>query len=186
MTTALLIIDVQQAILSDAPDLRARAAIVALDAMVARLAAVLARSRASDMPVFHVQHNGPAGHRLAVGTPGWQIRAELAPLAGEQVVQKTACDAFYETGLEQELRAAGITQLIIGGCMTPYCIDTSVRRAITLGFDVILAADGHTTDDSLTLPFEQIIAHHNDILSGIATASAAVTLSACAGLPGIL
>jgi nicotinamidase-related amidase len=50
--------------------------------------------------------------------------------------------------------------------MTQYCIDTTVRRAVSLGYDVILAADGHTTADSQVLPFEQIVAHHNSVLDG--------------------
>jgi hypothetical protein len=50
--------------------------------------------------------------------------------------------------------------------MTQYCIDTTVRRAVSLGYDVILAADGHMTADTGALPFEQIIAHHNALLDG--------------------
>jgi nicotinamidase-related amidase len=182
--TALLIIDVQNNILWDTTSPRGQAAANALDVMVARLATVLARARAQAMPVLHIQHNAPADHRLATGTPGWHIRDELTPLPNEQVLQKTDCDAFYETRLEQALRSAGITRLIIGGCMTPYCIDTSVRRALSLGFDVILAEDGHTTQDSETLGFEQIVAHHTAVLSGITAGAARVVVKACGDLPG--
>jgi hypothetical protein len=41
-----------------------------------------------------------------------------------------------------------------------------VRRAVSLGYDVVLAADGHTTADTETLRFEQIVAHHNALLDG--------------------
>jgi len=50
--------------------------------------------------------------------------------------------------------------------MTQYCIDTTVRRAVSLGYDVVLAADGHMTADTDALLFEQIIAHHNALLDG--------------------
>jgi len=45
--------------------------------------------------------------------------------------------------------------------MTQYCVGTSVRRAVSLGYDVTLAEDGHLTADSESLTFDQIIAHHN-------------------------
>ena len=50
--------------------------------------------------------------------------------------------------------------------MTEYCIDTTVRRAFSLGYDVTLVADGHLTVDSGVLTFDQIISHHNSLLDG--------------------
>ena len=76
------------------------------------------------------------------------------------------CDAFFETSLGPELSARGIRRLIIAGCMTQYCIDTTVRRSVSLGFDVVLVGDGHMTADAGSLRFEQIIAHHNELLDG--------------------
>ena len=49
--------------------------------------------------------------------------------------------------------------------MTEYCIDTTCRRAVSLGYDVTLVADAHTTHDNDLLPAEKIIAHHNRSLS---------------------
>jgi nicotinamidase-related amidase len=163
--TALIIIDVQNNILL-ATDPRGAETLTALDAMVHRLAAVADRARAQGVPVIHVQHDGEPGHRLEKGSDGWRIRAELGPAVGEPVFNKSACDAFLGTGLEALLRERGIGHLIIGGCMTPYCIDTSVRSAVAHGFDVTLLADGHMTCDIGALRFEQIIAHHNRILDG--------------------
>jgi hypothetical protein len=42
-------------------------------------------------------------------------------------------------------------------------VDTTCRRATTLGYDVTLAGDAHTTMSEV-LPAEQIIAHHNATL----------------------
>jgi hypothetical protein len=41
-----------------------------------------------------------------------------------------------------------------------------VRRAVSLGYDVVLVSDGHMTADSGELTYEQIIAHHNALLDG--------------------
>ncbi len=164
--TALVVIDVQRGIL-DIPGLARKKEIdQALDETVLRIRSLADRARRARVPVLYVQHNGGPGHRLEPGTPGWTIREEIAPLPGEPVISKRACDAFFETRLQEELAARKIKQLVIAGCMTQYCIDTSVRRAMSLGFDVLLAADGHATADTPTLRFEQIIAHHNALLDG--------------------
>lgn len=163
MGKALLIIDVQNNILLGT-DPRGVETLAALDAMVHRLAALADQARAQGLPVIHVQHDGEPGHRLEKGSEGWKIRAELGPAAGEPVFNKNACDAFLGTGLAEHLRDQGIDHLVVGGCMTPYCIDTSVRSAVAHGFDVTLLEDGHMTCDIGALTFEQIIAHHNRVL----------------------
>ncbi len=164
--TALVVIDVQRGILDDPGQTREKEVHHAFDETVLRIRSLLDRARQVDVPVLFVQHDGGPGHRLESGTPGWPIRAEIAPRPEEPVIHKRACDAFFETNLQAELAARNVTQLVIAGCMTQYCIDTSVRRAVTLGFDVLLASDGHTTADASTLRFEQIIAHHNAVLDG--------------------
>ena len=50
---------------------------------------------------------------------------------------------------------------------TELCVDTTCRRAISLGFDVTLVSDGHTTIDG-DLPAESIIGHHNAVLPRLA------------------
>lgn len=50
---------------------------------------------------------------------------------------------------------------------TEFCVDTTCRRALSLGFDVTLVSDADTTKDAL-LPAEQIIKHHNSILPAVA------------------
>jgi len=164
--TALVVIDVQRGIL-DIPGLARKKEIDrALDETVLRIRSLIDRARRAQVPVIFIQHDGGPGHRLEPDTPGWPIRPEIRPLPGEPVIRKRACDAFFETPLERELVVRKAKQLVIAGCMTQYCVDTSVRRAVSLGFDVLLVADGHTTADTRTLPFEQIITHHNAVLDG--------------------
>ncbi len=174
--TALIVIDVQEGILPAGDGPRNVAAAKALDGVVARLADLQARARAAGATLIHVQHDATDDHRLAKGTPGWEIRRELTPQPGELVVHKTTCDSFLDTGLKQALLDGGIRHVIIGGCMTPFCIDTSVRSAIAHGFDVTLVGDGHTTCDIGGLTFEQIIDHHNTVLGWFGTAQNKVTV----------
>jgi nicotinamidase-related amidase len=164
--TALVVIDVQRGILA-LPNLARKKEIDrALDEAVGRIAGLIEKARTASVPVIYVQHDGGPGHRLEPETSGWPIRPEITPRPGEPVIRKRACDAFYDTTLDRELGAAGITQLVVAGCMTQYCVDTTVRRAVSAGYDIVLVADGHMTADTNTLRFEQIIAHHNAILDG--------------------
>jgi nicotinamidase-related amidase len=180
---ALVIIDVQVGILAPVDGERGAVLRRALDGTVDRIAGLLDRARKAGIKVVHVQHDGPPGRRLALGSDGWRIRPELTPRAGETLINKTACDAFFETGLEATLRAGGVDCLMIAGCMTQYCVDTTVRRAVSLGFDVTLAGDGHMTEDSGVLRFEQIIAHHNSVLDGFDAGERSVSVRPCASLP---
>jgi nicotinamidase-related amidase len=163
---AVVVIDVQNAILHIPGMKRPAETHAAFDELVARIATLVERARNRGIPVLFVQHDGQPGHRLERGSSGWQIRPELAPIRAELVIHKTACDSFFKTPLESELASRRINRLIVGGCMTQYCVDTSVRRAVSLGYDVTLAEDGHLTADSGSLTFDQIIAHHNALLDG--------------------
>jgi nicotinamidase-related amidase len=174
--SALLVIDVQHGILALPNLVRKKEIEQTLDQTVARIAGLIGKARQASIPVVYIQHDGGPSHRLEPGTPGWSLRSEVTPQLGESVIHKRACDAFFETTLESELRTAHIEQLVICGCMTQYCVDTTVRRAVGLGYDVVLASDGHTTADTPTLRFEQIIAHHNALLDGFDAGSHEVSV----------
>ncbi|QKK23584.1 cysteine hydrolase family protein [Rhizobium hidalgonense] len=183
MTKALLIIDVQNAILSGKAGPERQPHIdAALDETVARLASLQEKARQATAPVVLVQHDGGSGHRLAVGTEGWALRQEIAPKPGEVVVRKKSADSFFETDLAERLNERSVTHLVIGGCMSQFCVDTTVRRAVSLGYDVTLIADGHTTGDTATLTFSEIIAHHNETLDGFDAGKATVDIRPAAGI----
>jgi nicotinamidase-related amidase len=175
----LVIIDVQNAIVAGCGTAERQPEIDrALDETVGRLRLVKEKARAAGVPVILVQHDGIAGHRLAVGTQGWEIRPEIAPQDGDVVVHKSECDSFFATDLEDRLKARGVDHIVVGGCMTQFCVDTTVRRAVSLGYDVTLIADGHSTADRGDLRFDQIIAHHNATLSGFGAGDRRVAVRA--------
>lgn len=167
MTKALLIIDVQQAIISGLASPERQPVVDArLDAVAVRLGDLKRQAEGAGAPVLLVQHDGDPGHRLEVGSEGWRFRDEIAPRADTIVVHKRSCDSFHETDLNSRLVELGVTHLVIGGCMSQFCVDTTTRRAVSMGFDVTLVEDGHATSDLGGLTAEQIVDHHNRILSG--------------------
>ena len=82
------------------------------------------------------------------------------------MVQKQTPDVFHETILHRELKSKGIKRLIVAGLQTEYCVDTTCRRAFTLGYDVIFVSDAHSTWDSPLFTAQQVIDHHNQVLGG--------------------
>jgi len=166
---ALLIIDVQVGLVKLIPaDIRA--------GVISRIETLLSRARASGIPVIYIQHDGPRGHPLEKHTKGWEIHPSIKPLDTESVVRKRESDSFLETTLQQELEKRGITGLIIGGGMTEYCVDTTCRRATSLGYDVILARDAHLTRDNGVLTAANIIAHHNFVLDDFGAGDHVITV----------
>lgn len=65
----------------------------------------------------------------------------FAPQDTDALHEKSVNSAFIGTSLEQDLRNAGLTHLVICGLTTPHCVSTSVRMAANLGFVVTLAHD---------------------------------------------
>ena len=62
----------------------------------------------------------------------------------------------------EELRK--ITRLTICGMQSDFCVDTTTRWAMALGYPVVLVSDAHTTEANAHLSARQIIQHHNDTL----------------------
>ncbi|MEM6355217.1 MAG: isochorismatase family cysteine hydrolase [Pseudomonadota bacterium] len=84
---------------------------------------------------------GPLGRVLVRGEPGFQIVPELAPQAGDLVVDKTANGAFTGTDFDAVLRAAGIRALAFTGVTIDVCVHTTLREANDRGYQSLLIAD---------------------------------------------
>jgi nicotinamidase-related amidase len=158
--TALLIIDMQLGNFLE-PD-----HIYKGDELLEKVKSLIAKARSEQTPIFYIQNNGGSGDPDEYGTPGWKIHPSMAPLEGDIVVQKKTPDAFHETNLRRKLESMEIRKLVIAGLQTEYCIDTTCRRASSLGYDVTLVKDANSTWDSPHFTAKQIIEHHNRVLCG--------------------
>ena len=77
------------------------------------------------------------------------------------------------------LRASAIDRLIITGCATDYCVDTTVRSALARSYPTTVPSDGHTTSDRPHLPATKIIEHHNAIWSDFLAPRGPALICAC-------
>ncbi|MFE2436561.1 cysteine hydrolase family protein [Streptomyces sp. NPDC059409] len=185
-TAALLVIDMQNTTVAMAH----RAA-----ETVAAIAGLSERARAAGVPVVTVRQRDEG---MVPGTEGWQVVPELAPREGEPVVDKATPDSFLGTGLDETLRALGVTEVIVTGFATEVCVDTTARQALSRGYDLVVVADGHTTsvrteEDVDLVPADRSIAQANAVYRMIGwpgrrirvRAAADVDFAAPEGAPGV-
>jgi nicotinamidase-related amidase len=138
-----------------------------------QLAALLAAARRSGVPVVHVQNTalpnrmsdspaqirfnlrmheearreGPPLRYTVPGTPGHDFVPELAPLGDELVVRKYRSSAFWGTNLQLLLRSNGIKTVVVGGCTTEGCVESTARDAMFNDQYVVIAEDCVGSDD---------------------------------------
>lgn len=170
MPTALLIIDVQQA-LCEGPD-----AVADARRTIAHINLLSQRARAARAPVIVVQHED--GGTMEYGSAGWRLADGLETTDQDVPLRKRGSDAFHNTDLQSMLKLRHISQLVICGMQTEFCVESTVRRSLALGYPVTLVQDGHTTTGNGVLEPAQIVAHHNRTLSGIGSYGVRATLKA--------
>jgi nicotinamidase-related amidase len=168
MSTALLVIDVQQALCFG------EEAAFESERLIERINRLSSRARQRGVPVILVQHEEAEGS-LERGSEGWQLARGLLVDESDLVIGKTASDAFHQTTLQAALAARGVDRLVICGLQSDFCIDSTTRRALALGYPVTLVSDAHSTCDSETLTAAQISAHHTRTLSRIGSYGASVS-----------
>jgi nicotinamidase-related amidase len=161
MNTALLIIDVQQSLVDEG--------IWDSERIIERLNRLIAKARNAQIPVILVRDT-----RIE---PDGRFHRALARESHDIEIVKSFCNSFMETCLDEVLRSLNVGRLVVGGMQTDFCVDTTCRHAASLGYNVLLVADAHSTLDHEHLKAEQIIAHHNRILRNFDSAQGRVRVS---------
>lgn len=161
--TALLIIDVQEAMFSST-----KWKAYNEENLQENIRELSCEARENDVPIIYIQHSAEEGD-FQLKTKGWEISKKICPMDKDYKITKTECDSFYKTDLKKLLDDLGIERLIICGMQTEYCVDTTCRNAFSKGYELTIVSDCHSTFDSDILKAEQIIAHHNKIFDSFGT-----------------
>ncbi|MFI6996838.1 cysteine hydrolase family protein [Nocardia sp. NPDC050175] len=166
-TVALLVIDMQRDFLLSGGFGESLGNDVALlRTVIDPLARLMAAARAAGIPVIHTREGhlpdlsdcppaklergnptqrigdpGRFGRILIRGEYGHDIIDELAPLAGEVVIDKPGKGAFYATDLAAVLQQNSIETLLVTGVTTEVCVHTTVREANDRGYRCLVVSD---------------------------------------------
>ncbi|WP_299022910.1 cysteine hydrolase family protein, partial [uncultured Photobacterium sp.] len=146
----------------------------AADEVVHNINQLTDKARNSNVPVVFVQHEQP-GTEIEFGSEGWQLQSDLNVLKTDTFIRKTTPDSFLRTNLQDVLSDSGVTNLLVCGYASEFCVDTTIRRAAGLGYSVQLIADAHTTHDKEHATGEQIRTHHNATLPNISSFGVPIT-----------
>jgi nicotinamidase-related amidase len=160
--TALLVVDPYNDFISEGGKIWPRIKAVAeANKCVDHMLEVLTAARRAKLRVFYAMHHryrpgdyetwkyiapiqkGAWQHRtFEFGTWGGEFRAEFVPAPGEIVAQEHWCSSgFANTDLDLQLKKHGIHQLIVIGLIAHTCIESTVRYAAELGYDVTVVKD---------------------------------------------
>ncbi|WP_099191970.1 cysteine hydrolase family protein [Tepidibacter mesophilus] len=158
--TALLIVDAQFAMFCDENN-----KLHEEEGVLNNIYTLLRKARKTKTPIIFIQHTEDRGE-YKKGTKTWEIHPKIAPIEGELVIEKHTWDSFHQTSLHETLQKKGIDELVIVGMQTEFCLDTTCRRAFSMGYKNTLVKDAHSTFDSEDLKAYEIINHHNRVLGG--------------------
>jgi nicotinamidase-related amidase len=158
-----------------------------------RLSALLQAARDAGVLVVHVQNtalpnrrsDSPAQMRFNLrmhqevldgtgplrytvpGTRGHEFVAEFTPIDDELVVRKYRSSAFWGTNLDLLLGSNGIETVIVAGCTTEGCVESTARDAMFNDYYVVVAEDCVGSDDRAQHDASMLLMRHRfDLAAG--------------------
>ncbi len=158
-----LIIDMQQAPFSQNDKYDS-------NAIISRINILSEHIRRSGGQVIFIQHDGTMEEGLFPETPGWQILSSLTQFETDMVIRKTSNDAFCKTKLHTYIDSICLDNIFVAGWATDFCVDTTIRAAISSGYNITVISDAHTLNDRPHLAAEKVIEHHNWVWENMITA----------------
>jgi nicotinamidase-related amidase len=108
-------------------------------------AALLDRARSAGIPIIHIQHDDGPGSLYDIDGESGAIVDRVAPREGEPVVVKNYPNSFVQTDLDDRLKAASASNLVLAGFMTHMCVNSTARGAFNLGYAPTVVASATAT-----------------------------------------
>jgi nicotinamidase-related amidase len=159
---AMIVVDMQLGLLNGLPKHD-------LEGVIERINRLAAKVREQSGRVIFLQHCGSKGDDFEPETPGWALLPQLHRTPGDIVVQKTLNDPFAGTDLAARLEEIAPDRVFVTGWATDFCVDGTVRSAVSHHYNVVVVTDAHTLSDRPHLEAESVMRHHNWIWGHLIT-----------------
>jgi len=140
-----------------------------LPGVINRINTLITMVRGTSGKVIWIRHCGEAGDDFEPQSVGWSMLPELNITPDDIFVEKTLNDPFSETSLQETLKQIAPDRVLIAGWATDFCVDATVRSAVSNNHHVVVVSDGHTLSDRPHLNAPNVIVHHNWIWRGLIT-----------------
>ncbi len=85
--------------------------------------------------------NGSSSRILIRDTWNTDIVEELEPAPNDILLYKHRFSGFFETGLDNVLKGLGVTHLVVTGCTTSICVESTIRDAMFRDYCCVLLED---------------------------------------------
>jgi len=106
---------------------------------------LLERARSAGIPIVHIEHDDGEGSLYDIRAEIGQIVDRVAPRGDETVIVKNFPNSFVQTDLDDRLKAAGASNLLLAGFMTHMCVNSTARGAFNLGYAPTVVASATAT-----------------------------------------
>ncbi|MFK8165141.1 MAG: isochorismatase family protein [Lewinella sp.] len=131
------------------------------DGVVERINELAAILREQNYPVVYIQHDGTGTGEFEKHTWEWENLDELIVDSTDIRIDKYANDVFYHSKLQATLAELKVNDLLITGCATDFCVESTIQSALTKDYNITVVEDGHTTGERPHLTAEKVIEHYN-------------------------
>lgn len=150
MGKALLVIDMQNGVCT--------ADIYKLNQTIENINSRIKYFRDHKLPIIFIQHNDQT---LKSDSDSWKIVPQINYFKDKDItIQKTHADAFYKTNLKEKLEQLQINKLEITGAQIEYCVDTTIRVAHDLKYEITMYKGTTTTFDNEFLSAAKMVKYY--------------------------
>ena len=132
--------------------------------------------RNASQKVIFIQHDGTNEAYLIPGTDNWNIVPGLLKGNDDIVVSKTANDSFYKSALQKILEKYEVNELFITGCATDFCVDATIKSALSKDYKVTVVEDAHITAARPFADAQTLINHYNWMWADMAACKYKISL----------
>ena len=154
MTRALLVIDLQNGVCHKAEE------IFNFKSLVKVINERIAFFRAQNLPIIFIQHESSS---LLKGSVEWKLISKLNYQSNDFYIKKTHLNSFYKTKLQEVLNNLQVRELEICGAQTEFCVDTTIKMAHGLGYQLSMKCGASSTFDNQFMTAKQTIKFYEKI-----------------------